>query len=206
MRDELSSGVGLGRELRQAAESLMDRAQELIEKSGENPQTMGEIGRLMVEASESGVFDALIDALPRDRETTIDVLAQHPDGPNLSLYWMNGWVSPASADVHWHNYWQSLLVMRGTWKDTVWKPVADVADGVARDVAVDRREAIHPGEVQVLCPDEPHGWEAEERRRADGVVLLMWSGSAKGQPRVDLNIETGALSQAWGFLNPEPGD
>jgi len=205
MRDELSSGVSIGRELRQTAESLMARAQEIIEKSGENPQTMHEIGRLMVEASESGVLDDLIDALPREREVSVDVLAQHPDGPNLSLYWMNGWISPPSSDVHWHNYWQAWLVMRGSWKDTVWQPVADVSDGVARDVEVDRREVLRAGHVQVLGPDEPHGWTAEERRRADGVVLLMWSGCSKGMPRVDLQPETGELTEAHGFLNPEPG-
>jgi hypothetical protein len=65
-------------------------------------------------------------------------------------------------------------------------------------------EVIGTGETQVLGPEEPHGWEASELRRADGVVLLMWCGDAHGRPRVVLDPVTGALSEEYGHLNPAP--
>jgi hypothetical protein len=106
--------------------------------------------------------------------------------------------------VHWHNYWQILLVVEGSWPDTVWRPVAGIADGVAQGIAIDRRETIAEGELQRLGPDEPHGWLAEEVRRTPKATLLMWSGNAQGKPRVVIDTDTGRLSEEYDFLNRKP--
>jgi hypothetical protein len=200
----LQDGISNRREVEQVAGALLDQASAIIRADGENRESMLRIGALLRRLAGSPILDEVIDA-SRGQSAAVKLLGRHADGAMLSFYWMDGWVSPPSADVHWHNYWQSLFVASGVWRDTVWRAPGQVRDGRVAEVAVDRREVLAAGDVQVLGPTEPHGWEADERRRADDVVLLMWSGAARGQPRMDLDIATGGVRGAYGFLNPEPG-
>jgi hypothetical protein len=184
--------------------ALLDRAGAITARTGENARGMDEIGGLLREIRASGALEALLAARPGGKRAAVDVIAEHTDGSILSLYAMENWESPPSTDVHWHNYWQVLLVVEGAWPDTVWSPVAAIADGVASGIAIDRREVIREGELQVLGPDEPHGWLADDIRRTPKATLLMWSANARGKPRVVLDPETGRLSDEFDFLNPTP--
>ncbi len=186
----------------QVSLELLASAQELVATSGENQDSMGEIGRLMLDLSKSPVIARMIATHPGPESAVVDLLGADHNGSKLLMYRMDGWQSPAVTDAHWHNYWQSLLVVRGDWEDTVWRPVGGISGGVADTVTIDRHELVRTGEVQVLGPEEPHGWEANEARRADKVVLLMWAGSAKGKPRMVLRPETGSVSEEYGHLNP----
>jgi hypothetical protein len=199
------NGGGVQPGLKEAGERLLERAHAIVAAKGENPQSMREIGELLREMASSNALDPIIAARPGDTTASMDLLAEHADGSALSFYAMDRWVSPPATHVHWHNYWQSMLIVRGDWADTVWRPVPASADGGARKIEVDRNEVIPEGDIQILGPDEPHGWTADDRRPADGVVLLMWSASAKGRPRMDLDIETGEVVGRYGFLNPQPG-
>jgi hypothetical protein len=189
--------------LEQASQAMLTAAGDLI-ASGEHYESIREIGRLMLDLSRSGVLDGLLGVHPGSEPAVVDLLRADPNGSKLLLYRMDGWQSPSVADAHWHNYWQSLLVVQGSWEDTVWRPVGEVSDGLARTVTVDRHEIIRSGEVQVLGPDEPHGWEAHEARRADGLAMLMWAGNAGGKPRMVLQPDSGSVSEAYGHLNPRP--
>jgi hypothetical protein len=95
-------------------------------------------------------------------------------------------------------------VVEGRREDTVWRPVGEVSGGLAGTVRVDRHEIIRSGEVQVVGPDEPHGWEAHEARRADGLAMLMWAGNARARPRMVLQPDSGSVSAEYGHLNPPP--
>jgi hypothetical protein len=194
----------LSNDLEEASLGLLASAQEILAGAGENQDSMREIGRLMLNLSSSRVIEEMIGTHPGSEPAVVDLLGADQSGSKLLMYRMDRWQSPAVTDAHWHNYWQSLLVVRGDWEDTVWRPVAGISDGAAESVTIDRHEAIRAGEVQVLGPEEPHGWEASEARRADGVVLLMWAGSAKGKPRMVLRPETGSVSEEYGHLNPRP--
>jgi hypothetical protein len=191
-------------DLEQASLAMLTVAGDVIATAGEDHASMEEIGRLMVEFSRSGVLDGLLGTYPGLEPAVIDLLGADQSGSKLLLYRMDGWQSPSVADAHWHNYWQSLLVVHGRWEDTVWRPVGEVSGGRAPTVTVDRHEIIRPWEVQVLGPDEPHGWEAHEARRADGLAMLMWAGSARGRPRMVLQPESGSVSEEYGHLNPPP--
>jgi hypothetical protein len=191
-------------DLEQASLAMLTSAGDVIAAAGEDHESMREIGRLMLDLSRSGVLDDLLGSRHGSEPAVIDLLGADPNGSKLLLYRMDGWRSPSVADAHWHNYWQSLLVVQGRWEDTVWRPVREVSGGLAHTVAVDRHEIIRPGEVQVLGPDEPHGWEAHEARRADGLAMLMWAGSARGRPRMVLQADSASVSEEYGHLNPRP--
>ena len=190
-----------GKKLHDAGIKLLDQAHDIVAASGENADSMVQIGTLLQNISCTSVLDELLALRPFG----VDVIAQHEDGSLLTFYAMTNWQSPPRTDVHWHNYWQILTVVEGSWPDTVWKPVARSRAGTAEAIAIDRRVVIDQGDVQPLGPDEPHGWLAEDRRRTDRAMLLMWSGNARGKPRVVLDPESGRLSKDYGFLNPEPG-
>jgi hypothetical protein len=194
----------MNKDLEQASLEMLISAGDVIAAAGEDHESMGEIGRLMQELSRSGVLDGLLGSYPGSEPAVVDLLGADQNGSKLLLYRMDGWQSPSVADAHWHNYWQSLLVVQGSWEDTVWRPVGEVSGGVAASVTVDRHEIIRRGEVQVLGPDEPHGWEAHEARRADGLAMLMWAGSARGRPRMVLQPESGSVFEEYGHLNPPP--
>jgi hypothetical protein len=191
-------------DLQQASLAMLTAAGDIVATSGEDRETMEVIGQLMLDLSRSGVLEGLLGSYPGSDPAVIDLLGAAHDGSKLLLYRMDGWQSPAVADAHWHNYWQSLLVVHGRWEDTVWRPVGEVSGGLARTVRVDRHEIIRTGGVQVLGPDEPHGWEAHEARRANGLAMLMWAGSARGRPRMVLHPQSGSVSEEYGHLNPAP--
>jgi hypothetical protein len=194
----------MNKDLEQASLEMLTAAGAVIAAAGEDHESMGEIGRLMLDLSRSGVLDGLLGSHPGSEPAVVDLLGADQNGPSLLLYRMDGWQSPSVADAHWHNYWQSLLVVQGRWEDTVWRPVGEVSGGLTRTVTIDRHEVIRPGEIQVLGPDEPHGWEAHEARRADGLAMLMWAGSARGRPRMVLEPDSGSVSEEYGHLNPRP--
>jgi hypothetical protein len=202
MDEKIEVEVDNAAELHAGGISLLKRAKVITARTGENARGMSEIGELLRDFAASGVLGPLLAARPGAKRAAVDVIAEHVDGSILSIYAMEGWSSPASTDVHWHNYWQTLLVVEGSWPDTVWRPVFDISDGIARGVAIDRRETIAKGELQTLGPYEPHGWLADETRHTPKATLLMWSGSAKGQPRIVVNPDSGRLCEEYDFLNP----
>lgn len=194
-------------ELHAAGMVLLDKAADIISRRGENVATMSEIGDLLREMTASGVFEPLLTLRKADdKSTAVDVIAEHVDGSKLSLYVTQNWQSPPVTEVHWHNYWQVLLCMEGSWPDTVWKPVNRLADGRAQDIAVDHHETIAEGMIQPLGPTEPHGWTADDQKPVDLAILLMWSGNSRGLPRTDLDLATGELSEEFGMLNFRPGE
>jgi hypothetical protein len=134
------------------------------------------------------------------------VIAEHGDGSKLSFYAMENWQSPPSSDVHWHNYWQVLLCVEGSWPDTIWKPVEDISGGRALGISVDRLETVGQGRLQSLGPTEPHGWTAGNTRQTNRAILLMWSGNAGGLPRMDLDIDSGCIAEEFDLLNPPPDE
>jgi hypothetical protein len=191
--------------LHETGQVLLAQAAAITARVGENAQAMSEIGALLHEMARSPEFGELLAIRPGGKRAAVDVIAEHADGSNLSLYAMHDWQSPPSTDIHWHNYWQTLLVVDGRWPDTVWRPPSEIVDGTAHGVAIDRHESFSAGELQTLGPNEPHGWLADEIKRTDKATLLMWSGSAQGKPRVVVDPDTGRLTDEYGFLNPEPG-
>lgn len=200
----LKTDVSEDHALQSASHALLTRAQEIVTATGQTAQSMGEIGGLLGEMSRSGVLDHLVAARPGDAAASLEVIAEHADGSTLSFYALDGWEAPPVDHVHWHNYWQSMVVVRGAWTDTVWRPVGALVEGFAPVIEIDRRDALGPGDIQFLGPTEPHGWAADERQRADGVRLLMWSAAAGGKPRMDLDLATGRVREHFGFLNPHP--
>ena len=202
MDEKIEVEVCNATELHAAGMSLLDQAKAIMGRTGENAAGMDEIGELLRGFVASGVLEPLLAARPGGKRAAVDVIAEHADGSILSIYAMEDWSSPPSTDVHWHNYWQTLLVVEGSWPDTVWQPVFDTSGCIARGVAIDRRGTIAHGELQTLGPNEPHGWTADETRQTAKATLLMWSGSAKGQPRVVIDPDTGRLRDEYDFLNP----
>jgi len=198
--------IGNAAALHEAGMSLLGKAGEITARSGENAHGMAAIGELLRSFRASGVLDELLAVRPGGKRAAVDVIAQHPDGSILSFYAMENWESPPSTEIHWHNYWQTLLVVEGSWPDTVWRPPSRIVDHVAHGVGIDRHETISVGELQTLGPNEPHGWLAEVTKRTEKATLLMWSGSARGKPRVVIDPDTGRLTDEFDFLNPKPGN
>jgi len=198
--------VGNAGQLHEAGRGLLEQARAITLQQGENSESMAEIGELLRQFTASGILDPLLAIRPGGKSAAVDVIAEHEDGSNLSFYAMENWISPPTTDVHWHNYWQVLLCVEGSWPDTVWKPVTDITDGKARDIAVDRFETIDQGSLQALGPTKPHGWLADDMRHTDKATLLMWSGGAHGLPRTVLDMDTGRLAEEFDFLNPPPGE
>ncbi len=101
--------IGNAEALHKAGQSLLDTAGEITSRTGENSLAMAEIGNLLRAFQSSGVLDELLAVRPAGKRAAVDVIAQHSDGSILSLYAMENWQSPPSTDIHWHNYWQTLL-------------------------------------------------------------------------------------------------
>lgn len=198
--------VGNASQLHDAGMVLLERARGVIASKGEDLEGMVAIGGLLQDFTASGILDPLLAVRPGGKSVAVDVIAEHENGSNLSLYAMENWQSPPSTDVHYHNYWQVLFCVEGSWPDTVWKPVTVNAEGRARDIVVDRHETVGEGTIQALGPTEPHGWVADDIRHTPRATLLMWSGSAHGLPRSVLDIETGEITGEFDFLNPAPGE
>jgi hypothetical protein len=90
-----------------------------------------------------------------------------------------------------------LLLARGNWQDTVWEPVVGLKEISPESIRIARRDVLHPGDVQVLEPTEPHGWEAGEVRNVDDGLLLVWTGDDRGKPRSEIDITTGTVTDHW---------
>jgi hypothetical protein len=199
-------------ELRAQASSALAEIAALIGRQGACAESMEAIGRLMETFADASAVDQHLgqrssigdDEPSWHTQTDRRLLAAGSDGTKLLSYQLDDWTAPPAAHVHWHNYWQSLYVVRGQWADTVWEPIEAPGSIDPRSIRVARREILGPGTVQALRPDEPHGWEAHEGRAVRDVFMLLWSGNPAGQPRMELDLETGAVEACYGLLNPAP--
>jgi hypothetical protein len=187
------------------AQATMSRIDALVGARGESTETMTEIGGLLRELAADPAFryDEAENAIEIGRHmggsgTAVKrLLARGAGASLLETFALDGWDTLAGATAHWHNYWQVLLMVRGHWEDTIWEPVAHLSEVAPESIRVARHEVLRPGDVQILGPTEPHGWEAGEVRKADDTVLLVWTGDDGGQPFKVIDLATGALTDRW---------
>jgi hypothetical protein len=188
----------MARETNSAAQAMMARIDDLVDARGESAETVSEVGELLRELAADPAFRFDEGEEVTDMGTvTIRVVARGADGALLQVFaFQEPWIAPQTASVHWHNYWQALLLARGNWEDTIWEPIADLTEVTPSSIRVARHEVMHAGDVQILGPTEPHGWEAGEPRNADDALMLLWTGSHGGKPHTAIDLATGALSDA----------
>jgi predicted metal-dependent enzyme (double-stranded beta helix superfamily) len=177
-----------------AAQAMMERIHDLLSARGESVETMSEVSELLRELAadpqfrfdEGGDVTDMVVA-------TIRNLVRGANGERLQVFdFKQPWPTPETASVHWHNYWQVLFLVRGNWQDTIWEPVAQLEQVGPESIRIARREVMHAGDVQILGPTEPHGWEAGEPRNADDALMLLWTGPDYGKPLTAIDLATGA--------------
>jgi hypothetical protein len=103
-----------------AAPAVLARIDELIAVRGENIETMAEVGNRLRELAADPEFreDSGEDAVDLGM-STMRVVARGANGTRLETFDERAWFPRDKASVHWHNYWQVLLLARGNWQDTV---------------------------------------------------------------------------------------
>jgi predicted metal-dependent enzyme (double-stranded beta helix superfamily) len=181
-----------------AAQAMMARIDDLISARGESVETMSEIGELLRELVADPDFHTDLGEETFDMGiATKQILARGGEESMLAVHDFNApWVIQETAAVHFHHYWQVLLLAQGEWQDTIWAPIDETKEVTLESIRIARRDVMHAGDVQILDPTEPHGWEANEPRTADDALMLVWTGDHQGKTHTVIDLATGALSQA----------